>query len=44
MKVGTLIHALAEGFAAGLTPEDAADIVREVVPWLVTVPRGPRDR
>jgi superfamily I DNA/RNA helicase/RecB family exonuclease len=38
MKVGTLIHALAEGFAAGLTPEDAADIVREVVPWLVDGP------
>ena len=38
MKVGTLIHALAEGFAGGLTPEDAADIIREVVPWLVDGP------
>ncbi|WP_297005445.1 ATP-dependent DNA helicase [uncultured Corynebacterium sp.] len=38
MKVGTLIHALAEGFADGLTPEDAADLVREVVPWLVDGP------
>lgn len=38
MKVGTLIHALAEGFAHGLTAEEARDLVTGVVPWLVDGP------
>lgn len=38
MKVGTMIHAVAEGFAAGLTLEEARTTVTAVVPWLVDGP------
>ena len=38
MKVGVLIHAVAEGFAAGLTREEAHDIVTDSVPHLVDGP------
>ncbi|WP_130839566.1 ATP-dependent helicase [Corynebacterium neomassiliense] len=38
MKVGTLIHALAEGFARGLTEQEARDFVSQVVPWIIDGP------
>lgn len=38
MKVGTLIHALAEGFAGGLDLHEARDLVEQVVPWFVDGP------
>jgi superfamily I DNA/RNA helicase/RecB family exonuclease len=38
MKVGTMIHAVAEGFAVGLTLEEARETVTAVVPWLVDGP------
>ena len=38
MKVGVLIHAVAEGLAAGLTREEAHDIVTDTVPHLVDGP------
>ncbi|MGP9724118.1 UvrD-helicase domain-containing protein [Corynebacterium sp. AOP40-9SA-29] len=38
MKVGVLIHAVAEGFANGLDHADARDIVTDAVPYLVDGP------
>jgi superfamily I DNA/RNA helicase/RecB family exonuclease len=38
MKVGILIHAVAEGFATGLDYDDARDIVTAAVPYLVDGP------
>ncbi|WP_420099651.1 ATP-dependent helicase [Corynebacterium sp.] len=38
MKVGVLIHAVAEGFATGLSHADARDIVADAVPHLVDGP------
>lgn len=38
MKVGVLIHAVAEGFANGLDHADARDIVTDAVPHLVDGP------
>ncbi|AHW63389.1 DNA/RNA helicase, superfamily I [Corynebacterium glyciniphilum AJ 3170] len=38
MKVGVLIHAVAEGFANGLGYDDARDIVADAVPYLVDGP------
>ena len=38
MKVGTMIHAVAEGFAVGLTLGEAQETVTTVVPWLVDGP------
>lgn len=38
MKVGLLIHAIAEGLANGLDGEEARDLVTETVPFLVDGP------
>lgn len=38
MKVGTLIHALAEGLADGLTVDEARETVTAVIPYLIDGP------